>query len=81
MFPPPLPAGLDATLRHEPLVALPLLFGAGLATSLTPCIYPMIPITAGILGGAGATRRSPRRTALMTLAYVTGLALVYACSA
>ena len=78
MFPPPLPAGLDATLRHEPLVALPLLFGAGLATSLTPCIYPMIPITAGILGGAGATRRSPRRTALMTLAYVTGLALVYA---
>ena len=54
MFPPPLPAGLDATLRHEPLVALPLLFGAGLATSLTSCIYPMIPITAGILGGAGA---------------------------
>ncbi|MEP6687821.1 MAG: cytochrome c biogenesis protein CcdA [Gemmatimonadales bacterium] len=77
MFPSPLPAGLDATLRHEPLVALPLLFGAGLATSLTPCIYPMIPITAGILGGAGAAARSRGRTALMTFAYVTGLALVY----
>jgi cytochrome c-type biogenesis protein len=49
--------GLDATLREAPLVALPLLFGAGLATSLTPCIYPMIPITAGILGGAGAAGR------------------------
>jgi cytochrome c-type biogenesis protein len=77
VFPPPLSAGLDATLRHEPLVALPLLFGAGLATSLTPCIYPMIPITAGILGGAGAVARSRRSTALVTLAYVSGLALVY----
>jgi thiol:disulfide interchange protein DsbD len=77
VFPPPLPPGLDATLRHEPLVALPLLFGAGLATSLTPCIYPMIPITAGILGGAGAAARSRGRTVLLTLAYVVGLATVY----
>jgi len=70
-------AGLDSTLRDAPLVALPLLFGAGLATSLTPCIYPMIPITAGILGGAGAASRSRGRTALMTFAYVAGLAVVY----
>jgi len=69
--------GLDATLRERPLVALPLLFGAGVATSLTPCIYPMIPITAGILGGAGAAGRSRGRTALLTGAYVAGLALVY----
>ena len=71
------PAGLESTLRAEPLLAVPILFGAGLATSLTPCIYPMIPITAGILGGAGAVGRSRRRTALMTFAYVAGLALVY----
>lgn len=70
-------AGLDTTLREQPLVALPLLFGAGLATSLTPCVYPMIPITAGVLGGAGAVTRSRGRTAAMTLAYVAGLALVY----
>jgi cytochrome c-type biogenesis protein len=69
---------LETTLRDAPLVAVPLLFGAGLATSLTPCIYPMIPITAGILGGAGAAGRSRGRTAVMTLAYVTGLAVVYA---
>jgi thiol:disulfide interchange protein DsbD len=71
-------AGLETALRDEPLVAVPLLFGAGVATSLTPCIYPMIPITAGILGGAGATGRSRGRTAVMTLTYVSGLALVYA---
>jgi thiol:disulfide interchange protein DsbD len=69
---------LETTLRDAPLVAVPLLFGAGLATSLTPCIYPMIPITAGILGGAGALGRSRGRTAAMTLAYVSGLAVVYA---
>ena len=69
--------GLETTLRDQPLMAVPLLFGAGLATSLTPCIYPMIPITAGILGGAGAAGRSRGRTAAMTLAYVSGLALVY----
>jgi thiol:disulfide interchange protein DsbD len=69
--------GLDTTLRSDPLLAVPLLFAAGVATSLTPCIYPMIPITAGILGGAGVAGRSRRRTALLTLAYVAGLALVY----
>ena len=65
-------------LQQAPLKALPLLFVAGLATSLTPCIYPMIPITAGVLGGAGAVGRSRRRTVLVTLVYVLGLALVYA---
>ncbi len=77
MLPPPLSAGLDAILRHEPLVAVPLLFGAGLATSLTPCIYPMIPITAGILGGAGRVAGGRGGPALRTAAYVAGLAVVY----
>jgi len=69
---------LDATLREHPLAALPVLFGAGLVTSLTPCVYPMIPITAGILGGAGAVGRSRSRTVRLTLVYALGLALVYA---
>ena len=37
----------------------------------------MIPITAGILGGAGSARRSRARRLVLTLAYVLGLALVY----
>jgi cytochrome c-type biogenesis protein len=69
--------GLESALRDQPLVAAGALFVAGLATSLSPCVYPMIPITAGILGGAGATRRSRSRTLGLTLAYVVGLALVY----
>lgn len=71
------PSGLTDALQHRPLVALATLFGAGIVTSLTPCIYPMIPITAGLLGGtaAGGPRRSP---VARTLVYVSGLALVYA---
>jgi cytochrome c-type biogenesis protein len=70
-------AGLDATLREQPLVAIPLLFGAGIATSLTPCVYPMIPITAGVLSGVGTGRPARRRALVLTLAYAVGLALVY----
>jgi thiol:disulfide interchange protein DsbD len=70
-------AGIESTLRNEPLLAVVVLFGAGLATSLTPCVYPMIPITAGILGGAGSAQRSRGRTAVLTGVYVLGLALVY----
>ncbi len=64
----------------RPLIALPLLFGAGVLTSLTPCIYPMIPITVSIVGaqsvgGAAPSRWRPLR---LTLSYALGLALVYA---
>ena len=70
-------AGLEAALREQPLLALAVLFGAGLATSFTPCVYPMIPITAGILGGVGSSGRSRGRTLVLTLVYVLGLALTY----
>ncbi len=75
-----------AQLSGSPLVAIPLLFAAGVLTSLTPCVYPMIPITAAIVGGQGlvvpgapAPPAPPRwRTAALTGAYVLGLAAVYA---
>ena len=70
--------GLSGSLSDHPLLAILTLFGAGVVTSLTPCIYPMIPITAGILSGASAGQWSRARTARLTLAYVTGLALFYA---
>jgi cytochrome c-type biogenesis protein len=67
-------------LSDRPLTALPLAFLGGVLTSLTPCIYPMIPITASIVGGqaVGTDRPSKRRAIALTFAYVLGLALVYA---
>ena len=74
-----LPAqGLSETLQNSPLTALGVLFGAGVLTSLTPCIYPMIPITAAILTTSAGANPSRRRTVLLTLTYVSGLALFYA---
>src|SRR5262245_49843612 len=71
-------------LSGNPAAALPLLFGAGVLTSLTPCVYPMIPITAAIVGGqsaseqSGATIASKWRPLGLSLTYVLGLATVYA---
>ncbi len=75
-----------AQLSGSPLTAIPLLFAAGVLTSLTPCVYPMIPITAAIVGGQNlggppdaVAPKPPRwRTAALTGAYVLGLAAVYA---
>jgi thiol:disulfide interchange protein DsbD len=68
-------------LSGNPLKALPLIFLGGVLTSLTPCIYPMIPITAAIVGGtsvAEGSEKPPRwRPVLLTFTYVLGLALVY----
>ena len=70
---------IAARLSDSPFTAIPLVFLAGVLTSLTPCIYPMIPITAAIVGGqtVGDAAPSRWRTVLLTLAYVLGLATVY----
>jgi cytochrome c-type biogenesis protein len=73
-----LQSGLGATLQQNPPLALATMFGAGLLTSLTPCVYPMIPITAGIISGTAGDGASRRRVILLTLTYVSGLALLYA---
>jgi len=49
-------------------------FTTGFLTSLTGCVYPMIPITISIFGGKGASRG--RALALAT-AYVAGMATMY----
>ncbi len=73
-------AGISSQLSSSPALATGLLFVAGVLTSLTPCIYPMIPITAAIVGGqsVGETSAPRGRAAILTLAYVIGLATVYA---
>jgi cytochrome c-type biogenesis protein len=69
---------LASRLSGSPITALPLLFVAGLLTSLNPCIYPMIPITAAIVGGSSLGAPVSRmRTFLLSLTYALGLALVY----
>ena len=76
---------ITAQLSQSPAAAIPLLFGAGVITSLTPCVYPMIPITAAIVGGQSSVSGqqgdavvSRWRPLALSLVYVLGLATVYA---
>ncbi|HNA83265.1 MAG TPA: protein-disulfide reductase DsbD [Thiobacillaceae bacterium] len=52
-------------------------FGFGLLLSLTPCVFPMIPILSGIIVGQGQ-HITKRKGFLLSLAYVLGMAMTYA---
>ena len=51
-------------------------FFGGLALNLTPCVYPMIPVTLAFFGGQAAG--SWQRSGWLALCYVFGLSLSYA---
>jgi thiol:disulfide interchange protein DsbD len=55
-------------------------FGFGLLLSLTPCVFPMIPILSSIIVGSGRDGHgvSHARGFSLSLAYVLGMALTYA---
>ncbi len=57
------------------LIGLLFVFIGGLALNLTPCVYPLIPITIGFFGGQSEGRTS--RLILMGLLFVIGLSVTY----
>jgi cytochrome c-type biogenesis protein len=50
-------------------------FLGGVGISLTPCIYPLIPITVGYIGASSSG--SKFKGFLLSLVYVTGIAITY----
>ena len=63
--------------EYSPLAALGMAYLGGLAASLTPCVYPMLPITASVIGHANVGGSRVRAFGLSCV-YVLGLALAYA---
>jgi len=57
------------------LLSLIFVFLGGLALNLTPCVYPLIPITVGYFGGQAEGKTS--KLVMMGLLYVLGMALTY----
>ena len=53
-----------------------LVFLGGLLTALTPCVYPLIPITVGVFGARPGVGRG--RAVLLTSSYVVGMGVVFA---
>ncbi|MDI1328181.1 MAG: protein-disulfide reductase DsbD [Brevundimonas sp.] len=52
-------------------------FGFGILLAFTPCVFPMYPILAGVIG-RGVDGRDPRRGFILSGSYVLGLASAFA---
>ncbi len=69
------PGGLSEALSNSPVIALGVMFGAGVLTSLTPCVYPMIPITVSVIGASADQGRL--KSFFLASIYVLGIATTY----
>ena len=66
---------LETAIQSAPFLAVLISLAAGMLTSFTPCVYPLIPITVGFIGAKGSQTRL--RGFYLSLMYVLGLAVVY----
>lgn len=69
-------SGMEAYLKASILMSFVAAFLGGILTSFTPCVYPMIPITAGYVGSRNLGG-SKVRGFVFSLSYVLGMALTY----
>src|SRR5512137_1723199 len=67
--------GLARLLGEGSALAYGAAFAGGVLTSLTPCVYPLIPITVSIFGARKAGSR--RQAILLSALYVLGIAVMY----
>lgn len=75
--PVPAPYDFASLVAHRGVLwSIFVAFVGGVLVSLTPCVYPMIPITVGIIATRGGTP-SLRRSFGLAFTYVFGLVVVY----
>lgn len=68
--------GIASTLESSGLLlSILFVFLGGLALNLTPCVYPLIPITIGYFGGQSEGKTS--KLFILGVLYVLGMALTY----
>ena len=73
-----LTANMQAALDSSLLMAAGISFVAGFLASLTPCVYPLLPVVVTCVSSASVNSQSRWRAFTASLAYVLGLAAVYA---
>ena len=66
---------LQGQLESGSVGAIFVVFAAGLLTSFTPCVYPMIPVTVTFIGTAASGSR--KRAVTLSMMYALGLAALY----
>ncbi|WP_248340678.1 protein-disulfide reductase DsbD family protein [Anaeromyxobacter paludicola] len=67
--------GLARLLAQGSVLAFAIAFAGGVLTSLTPCVYPLIPITVSVFGARKAAGR--RQAVALSALYVLGIAAMY----
>ncbi|MCG2711284.1 MAG: sulfite exporter TauE/SafE family protein, partial [Candidatus Omnitrophica bacterium] len=63
------------TLENISLLTYFIVFVSGIIICFTPCIYPILPVIVGYIGGSEI--KTKREGFIRSLSYVFGLALVY----
>jgi len=66
---------LQGQLDAGSIGAIFVVFAAGVLTSFTPCVYPMIPVTVSFIGGAAGGDK--RRAVMLSSFYLAGMAMIY----
>lgn len=61
--------------EHGPIVAVGASFVFGIAASLTPCVFPMVPITVSVFGATESSSRM--RGAALSATFVLGIAALF----
>src|SRR5688572_1619201 len=69
------PSEFEKAREHGWVWAFLVAFGTGVVTSLTPCVYPMVPIVVGIFGAKEASRL---RGFFLATMYVLGMGVMFA---
>ncbi len=67
---------LKKSLSESIFFSILIAFVAGLLTSLTPCVYPMVPITLAVLS-QGAENRKKSEQLFFSIIYVLGIATTF----
>ena len=65
-----------AYLQAGSVLSYAAVFAGGVLISFTPCVYPVLPITVGYIGGR--SQGSKARGFFLSLSYVLGMAVTYA---
>ena len=60
------------------IAAIALFFGYGVLLSLSPCVYPLIPILSSIIVAKPSSKPSAKKSLTVSLAYIFGMASSYA---
>lgn len=69
----------STSLQGDPsnlVSSIPVMYGAGLLTSISPCVWGLLPLTMSYISNAAGERKD-KATTLPTLAFAAGLASVF----